>query len=76
MGWLVKIWFPYNTLAVRPLSHYGPYVRLGDRTSAPTSFRENLIFSSLFAYSLTPKANTNSLGSPNTYQNLHVKQQC
>jgi hypothetical protein len=43
--------------AVRPLCHDGPYVRSRDHMSAPTSFRENLIFSPLSVYSPTPKAN-------------------
>ena len=43
--------------AVRPPHHDGLYIRSQDHTSTPTSFRENLIFSPLFAYSPTPKAN-------------------
>jgi hypothetical protein len=75
MGRLVKKGFPCNTLAVRPgsLCHDGPYIRSQDYTSAPTSFRENLIFSPLSAYSPTPKANTNSVRPPNTDRNLHAK---
>jgi hypothetical protein len=57
MGQLIKIGFPCKTLAIRPLSHDGPYVQPRDRTSASTSFRENLIFCLLSAYSVTPKAN-------------------
>jgi hypothetical protein len=57
---------------VHPLCHNGSYVRSLDRTSVMMFFRENLIFSPLSAYSLTPKANTDSLGPPNTDQNLHA----
>ena len=44
-----------------------------DRMSAPTSFKENLIFSTLSAYSPTPKANTDSLRPPNSDRKLHAK---
>jgi hypothetical protein len=79
-GRLVKIGLPYHTLAVRPCSSLyvhcvtiGPYFRSQDCTSAPTSLRENLIFSPLSAYSPTSRANKGFLGPPNTYQNLHTK---
>ena len=81
MGWLVKIRFPYHTLAirlgqaVRPLCHDGLYIRSQYRTFALRIFRENLIFSLLSAYSTTPMANKGFLGPPNTDYNLHTKQQ-
>ena len=73
MGRLVKIGFSCNTLAVRPGSrlvhpprHDKPYVWSRDRMSTLTSFGENFICSSLFAYSLTSKAITDSLRPPNS----------
>ena len=65
MRWLVKIGFSYNTLAIFLGS--GPFVHrvtIG-RTSAPTSFRENFIFSPLSTYFPTPKANKGLIGPPN-----------
>ena len=62
--------------AIHPLCHDGPYNQSWYRTSAQRVYRKNLIFSPLFAYSPTPKANKGFLGSPNTNQNLHAKQQC
>jgi hypothetical protein len=56
-----------------PLCHDGLYIRSRDRTSALTSFRENLIFSSLSIYSPTPKANKGFLRLPNSDRNLHAK---
>jgi hypothetical protein len=47
--------------AIHPLCHNGLYVR----TSTLMSFRENLIFSPLYAYSLTPKANKGYLRCDN-----------
>ena len=87
MGWLVKIGFSHHTLAVRPdhiswlkvvrpPCHDGPYVRSRYRISALRVFKENLIFSPLFAYSPTPKANKGFLGPLNTDYNLYAKQQC
>jgi hypothetical protein len=61
--------------AIRLLCHNGLYVQSRDCTSAPTLFRENLIFSSLSVYSLTPKANKGYLRPPNTYRNFHAKKQ-
>ena len=66
MEWLVKIGFPYNTLAIRQQRHNRPYIRSQDRTSTLTSFMENLIFSPLSAYSPTLKANTDSIMPPNS----------
>jgi DNA-binding transcriptional regulator/RsmH inhibitor MraZ len=73
MGQLIKIEFPCHTLTVRLGS--GSYVHCDTkgRTSTPTSFRENLIFSSLFTYSPTPKANKGYLRPPNSNRNLHAK---
>ena len=51
---------------VRPLCHDGPYIRSWCHTFALRVFRENIIFSPLFAYSPTLKANKGFLGSPNT----------
>ena len=58
-----------------PPRYDGPYVRSQYHTSALKVFRENLIFSPLSAYSLTPKANKGFLGPPNIDCNLHAKQQ-
>jgi hypothetical protein len=66
----MKIGFPYNILDVCPLRYDGPYIWSQDCTFAPTSFRENLIFSPLFAYSPTPKANKGFLEPPNTDRNV------
>ena len=59
--------------AIRPSRHDGLYIRLRHRTSALRVFGENLIFSPLFAYSPTSKANKGFLGPLNTYYNLHAK---
>ena len=59
--------------AIRPPCHDEPYIRSRYRISALKVFRENLIFSSLFAYSTAHEANKGFLGSPNTNQNLHAK---
>jgi hypothetical protein len=88
MGWLVKIGFSCNALAIRLAQGYmstesqraiRPITRLyvhhitTGRMSALTSFGENLIFSPLSAYSPTPKANKGPLRPPNTDRNLHAK---
>jgi hypothetical protein len=75
----MKIGFPCHTLAVclargrTSMSHDGPYIQSRDRTFTSMSFRENLIFSQLSAYSLTPKANKGFLRPSNTDYNLHAK---
>jgi hypothetical protein len=79
MGRLLRVSLSHSSStsglkAIHPPRHNGPYVWSLDRTSAPMSFRENLIFSPLSAYSLTPKANKGFLGPPNIDQNLHAKQ--
>ena len=61
---------------IRPPCHDGPYVQSQYYTSALKVFNENLIFSSLSAYSSTPKANEDFLGPPNTDYNVYAKQQC
>jgi hypothetical protein len=73
MGWLVKIGFPCHTPVVRP--GLGPYVHhvMTGYKSTLTSFRENLIFFPLSAYSSTPKANKGSLRLSNSDRNLHIK---
>ena len=59
--------------AVHPLYNDGLYVQSRYHTSTLRVFWENLIFSPLSAYSLTPKANKGFLGPPNTDYNLHTK---
>ena len=58
---------------VRPLRRDGPYVRSRYHTSALRTFRENLIFSPLSAYSPIPEANKGFLGRPNIDYKLHAK---
>jgi hypothetical protein len=57
---------------VCPLCHDGPYVKSQYRTSALRVFRENLIFSSLSAYSPTSKATRNTLKAYSIVYNLHA----
>jgi hypothetical protein len=70
MGRSMKIGFFCHIMAVRPA--WGCTSTVSRRavrlvsTSTLTSFRENLIFSPLFAYSPTPKANKGFLGPFNT----------
>ena len=59
--------------AVHPPCYDGLYVRSRYRTSALRIFKENLIFSPLFIYSPTSKANKGFLGPHNTDYNLHTK---
>jgi hypothetical protein len=59
--------------AVHPLCHDRPYVRSRECTFVPMFFKDNLIFSSLSAYSPTLKANKGYLRPPNSDQNLHAK---
>ena len=59
---LMKIKFPVTLWTVRLVSR--SYVR-------SEVFRENLIFSPLFAYSPTPRAIKDTLRPPNSEYNLH-----
>ena len=54
------------------LCHNRSYVRSRYRTPALRVFRENLIFSPLFAYSSTPRATRNILKPPNLVYKLHT----
>jgi hypothetical protein len=77
MGRLVKIGFPCHTLTVRlGLRPYLHGIMMGHTsghdTIHPLFFRENLIFSLLFAYSPIPRATRNTLKPPNLDHILHA----
>jgi hypothetical protein len=57
---------------VRPSCHDGPYIQSRYRMSAMWVLRENLIFSPLPAYSLTPRAIRNTLMPPSLVYNFHA----
>jgi hypothetical protein len=57
---------------VCPLCHNGLYVRSWYHAFAMWVLRENLIFSPLFAYSLTPRVTRNTLKPPSLDYNLHT----
>ena len=57
---------------VSPPCHDGPYVQSRYHMSAMWAFRENFIFSPLFAYSLTPRATRNTLKLSSLVCNLHA----
>ena len=62
----------FGLWCVSPPCHDELYDRSRYRTSAMWVFRENFIFSPLSTYSLTPKANKNTLKPSSLDYNLHV----